>query len=225
MGSGRLAPETDRTITEPFEVRDRAGVLRELRRMVDRESPIVIYAPDGQSARAHPIDLSPSALTLAIEAEDAGSPALRAKELVLVALVDDVKVQGEIRGPLHPDGEGVVRLVLPEVLVRLQRRAGYRVRIPGSEPSFLHVRDERYPVLDLSVRGVGVEPLGAPPPVGQVWSACRLRLGLQVLPVSVVVRYVDRDRIGCSFTGVDRRVEQELGRRVMDLDRLWMRTR
>jgi hypothetical protein len=223
--AGRLVPEKNPEITGAFEVRDRSDVLRVLRRMVDRRATVALYDAGGQVVRALAETLSASGLTLQLEPDQNDSPVLLADQITLVSLVDDVKVQGEIRGPLATHPPGVLHLTFPTVLVRLQRRNGFRVRIPRAEPAFLYTSDQKYPVLDLSVRGVGLEPIGALPIVGAVWSGCRLRLGLQVLPATVVVRFTDRDRIGCAFQSLAVRIEQELGRRVMELDRLWMRGR
>lgn len=222
---GRLAPERDPDVTSPFEVRDPAGVLRELRRMVDRGAEVVLVDDRGGAVTAHPIRLAPTALHLALHPEHVDTPVLSAPSLTLVSLVDEVKIQGELPGPFVADRAGVLVLDLPRTVVRLQRRGGYRVRIPDTEPAFLAAGEARYPVLDLSVRGIGLDPIGPLPMLGERWPRCRLRIGLQVLPVDLHVRYVDRDRIGCAFDPLPRNIEQELGRRVIDLERVWMRAR
>lgn len=225
MSGGRLQPETDRELTASFELRDRAGVVRELRRMVGRGSEVALVDVAGQVVEARPTALEAAALVLSVDPAHADSPVLSAPSLTLVSLVDDVKVQGEVRGPLRPDASGRVRVAIPDRMVRLQRRDGFRVRIPESEPSFLFTNHAKYAVLDVSVAGVGLEPTGEAPLRGERWPHCRLRLGMLVLPVDLIVRHVHLDRLGCAFDAPGGAVQRQLGRHVMELERMWMRAR
>lgn len=224
----RLVPDRSEDLHRYAE-RDPTAITQNLRRMIDGRAPVAIFDGDGGSALGRAVMTLGQDLVVELDIEDLDSPVLGSPWLTVVALVHDVKVQFEVRGPLVPAvSPDRVLLPLPDRLHRLQRRGGFRVRPPTSDPSVLHLGQGGRPirVLDVSVLGLGLWwPADTPMPwVGERWAGCRLRLGLQLLACDLVIRNTmprsnGGGRVGCAFETMPREQERQLERAVMDLER------
>ena len=142
---------------------------------------------------------------------------LRSDRLRFAAQLDHVRVtfQASAAGAVaYGDGPAFVA-ALPAVLMRMQRRDAYRLKIPMGRPLTCHVPVEdapggavRFRVRDIGVGGVGLVEYGKDVQVaiGMTWPGCRIDLpGLGTLTADLEVMHAadgDVRRCGCRFRGL-----------------------
>jgi len=160
------------------------------------------------------VDLDAGVVVLDSGADEAAMQRLlRSERLRFVTQLDHVRVTFQANAAqavAYDDGPAFV-VALPAVMMRMQRRDAYRLKIPMGRPLMCHVpvgpgnatADIR--VRDICVGGVGLSDYakGVPVAMGTVWSGCRIDLpGLGTLVADLEVMHTtegDVRRCGCRF--------------------------
>lgn len=162
---------------------------------------------------------------------------MRAERITLVAVTNGVKVQFNARNPdvTTFDGLPALRMRLPDIVLRLQRREFFRIPTPLlctlalEEEGRLRALELR--VADVSLGGLALIADKAPPKVecGQLLQDCRINLGtLGVIAPSLMVVNITESRtrsgavqkrIGCSFDKLPRHVESQVSRYIAQVER------
>ncbi|MEZ4237092.1 MAG: PilZ domain-containing protein [Myxococcota bacterium] len=224
----RLLPEVDDDVLAQFRV-DGTAVDAVLRELVRRRTMVTLFGaatPFTTTVEALGEGIMEAVLPLAC------ADAAEVQQLVAVALLDEVKVQLAVRplGLVTRRGELRLRLTRPDVVHRMQRRHGFRVRPLAGEPFACHLRTPGgrrtvVPILDISVVGVALAfpPDERPPPVGAELGRCLLHLvERQLVPCDLVVQRheadAERTRVGCTLRPVSVAAEQALQRTIMDIE-------
>lgn len=196
------------------------GLLRELR---DRQVLVTLYYDQAAAGftltNVLDIDLDREEVVLDCAADRSAQRAVdQARNIVLVAFIDNAKVQFSLSGvaPASHQGRPAFRVGLPRRVLRMQRRSAPRHRpaaarpatclvpVPGAEGRFESAR-----VLDIGIGGVAIV---APPVLfelvrDQVLPTCYLDLpDIGHIAVALKVRYMDAwpgegggRRCGCAF--------------------------
>ena len=161
------------------------------------------------------VDLDAGLVILDYGADEAAMQRLlRSDRLRFGTQLDHVRVTfqaGAPRAVLYADGPAFV-VALPPVLMRMQRRDAYRLKIPMGRPVWCSIPVDGTPagavrvrVRDICVGGVGLVEYGKelPAAIGMVWPGCRIELaGLGTLTADLEVMYAtdgDVRRCGCRF--------------------------
>lgn len=163
------------------------------------------------------------------------SAIVHATELHLVAELDRVKVQFALTGARVVAGLDSIRVDLPGLIHRIQRRDGYRIRPQAPARIVCNVRDDHggytpWQVLDLSVIGLALRvPDGVQPPkAGDRLDHTTIEPATQeLIPASLVVRRswpLGEDAsqgvvIGCEFMHMDAIAERRLQVIITDIER------
>lgn len=228
----RLVPETNLEALGAYRVDDRTLADAILKDLVRRGTLVTVFA--GEATFCTVVEaVDPRTIDLAIGRErrhEVMGPGIEA--LTFVAFVEDVKIQvtARPRAAIVVDGALRLRLDRPEILHRLQRRDGFRVRPIHGEPAVCFLRAasgryERAPILDVSVVGVGLlfVPERRLPALGATFAHCQLQLaGRELIPCDLVVKRVEPlepgSRVGCRLVPMTRPAEQLLQRRIMGIE-------
>ena len=146
--------------------------------------------------------------------ESAMQRLLRSDRLRIATQLDHVRVtfQASAAGAVAYDDGPAFVVPLPPVLMRMQRRDAYRLKIPMGRPVCCRVplagRSVTIRVRDICVGGVGLADYGkdVPVSVGMVWESCTIELpGLGTLTADLEVMHAsdgDARRCGCRFRGL-----------------------
>lgn len=219
-------PEPDSPELERFALyglHEIVGLLRELR---DRQVLATLYYDEATVgftvSNVLDVDLAREELVLDCAADRSALRAVdQARGIVLVAFIDNAKIQFSLHGvePATHQGRPALRGGLPRRLLRMQRRTAPRQRpsaarpatclvpVPGAEGRFESAR-----VLDISIGGIAIL---APPVLfdlvrDQVLQTCYLDLPeIGHVAVALEVRYMDAwpgegggRRCGCAFVDI-----------------------
>lgn len=194
------------------------GLLGELR---DRQVLVTLYYDQcARCAVSNVLDVNDARDELIFDcaADRAAQGALcEAREIVLVAFIDNAKIQFNLGGaePVSHHGRAGFRVALPRYLLRMQRRSATRHRPSTARPATCLMpmagepgRFEAVPVLDISIGGVAIaaHPQRFEMP-SQLLSPCYLDLpDIGQVSVSLKVRYLEpikgpgnTRRCGCEF--------------------------
>jgi len=226
---------------ERFLVHERLEIVSTLRRLVGSREPLSVHwdGNDGFALTAL-LAINPDFEELVLDClgdARANRRLLESEELTLRATMDGVKIQfsAQRAEPTLFEGRVALRVRLPEMMLRLQRRETFRVRAPLSCQLALEV-DGRLCVLetrvaDLSLGGVALTTdrshLGIQS--GTRLENCRIGLGeLGALTVTLEVRNVMEGRgrngsrqvrFGCRFVELPRSMENLVSRYIAQLER------
>lgn len=234
MSDRRLVPEEEGPALDRFRLRTVSGLRAVLSSLAEQRVLAGVFDGDQLVVTVRITHVDQSALTLQLARDGATAKAERRK-LVLVAFLDDVKVQFAVAwSERFRVGEGVWSVPLPEVVWRLQRRRGYRVRPPRERAVWVRVRTPEGPLNlraeDLSVVGLGLRMAsdGVPPTLGHTWDDVQLHLvhnGVpHLVPCALVLRRLSGGvsgrpwRLGCALEDVPLPSAQVLHQFVVDLE-------
>lgn len=219
-----LALETDALDHERYQVHSRFEIVSLLRAVADARVPVTIYFNQGDEfIVTNVLDVNPEfeELILDLGADNAANQRLlKSARMTVVTFLDHIRLQFQAQRAEQTVHEQLpaLRIRLPEVLLRLQRRDFYRIRTPVARPiatSFPDPanRDRRVSlrIFDLSCGGValvaGEGELALEP--GTMLADCRSDLPeVGVLNTALEVRSAakheegarkDLRRYGCQF--------------------------
>lgn len=165
-----------------------------------------------------------------------------ASQIVCVSQLDRVHVQFPLEGCVRTmiDGQVAFRAVLPDRLMRLQRREFFRLRVPLAQPVRCFVpfnvgeeslREVEMRVLDISGGGIAVEVPADRPEFRpyREYADCRLLLPeTEPFTVRLMVKNVFRQsqpngreswRAGCQFTDLPRGADSLIQRYIFRMER------
>jgi c-di-GMP-binding flagellar brake protein YcgR len=226
---------------ERYLVRHPAEVERILREVMQDKAIVTAWADDGrQRMLTALVDLDAAGRSIYLDCgadEGMNARLVSCREVVFTTTHEGVRVQFT-SPPLERvrlrEAE-VLRAALPEALLRLQRRAYYRLVTSLVEPIKCWIGTDQgvleATVVDLSIGGVGIlayRPI-IPLVVGRVYCGCRLSLPtLGQLAVSLAVRSIFEvtlrngrrsHRAGCQFIDLPPGVETDLQRYITRAER------
>jgi c-di-GMP-binding flagellar brake protein YcgR len=226
---------------ERFVIHERLEIVSTLRRLLASREPLSVHwdGNDGfalTALLAVNVDFEELVLDCLGDAR-ANRRLLESEELTLGATMDGVKVQFSARRaePTVFEGGVALRVRLPEMMMRLQRRETFRVRAPLSCQLALDVDGRlcvfEVRVADLSLGGVSLTTdrsyVSMEP--GKLLENCRIALGaLGTLAVDLEVRNVIESRsrtgarqlrFGCRFVALPRAMENLVSRYIAQLER------
>jgi len=172
--------------------------------------------------------------------------ALEAEHMLCVTQLNKIRIQFRLaNGTEVPiDGHPTIAAVVPEEVLRLQRRDAFRLQVPLSHElrCILPALQQRHgeteakrrtievPVIDISAGGLSLEvPLGKhTPTVGDQINGCHLKLPNDLIGVNLEVRNHGRRiqpdgrevlRLGCSFVGLPTQAENQIQRYIYQTER------
>lgn len=201
----------------------KSEILAVLRSLIQKSAMITAYFDRGNSfLLTSVIALGPDNRTIILDIgsdEEMNRRALAADKLIFTTLVDKVKVQFSLAEISQSKFEGRAAFVglLPEKLLRLQRREYFRLSTPIANPIRLSVTHKRsdgsavamdIPLLDISGGGVGLMVVPEHAKLfqrGDMLPDCRMTLpneGLLVVTLSVRNRFEVTTRTGSHFTRI-----------------------
>jgi flagellar brake protein len=234
------APEVIESDFERFLVHDRFEILSILRRLQVKSEPVTLNLDDGDFVLTILLAVNPDFEEMVFDCgsdPDANRKLMQAERLTLVANIDGIKVQFSVRRPDTTifEGRPALRMRLPEIMLRLQRRDFYR--IPASLACEIaldcdgRVRVLELRVVDLSLGGVAMvtDKAYVDFAVGQVLENCRIGLGtLGTLALDLEVKNLSagktrnglhQSRIGCEFANLERAAETLISRYIGQKER------
>ena len=218
-----------------------AEVQRILREVMQDKDIVTAYADDGRERMLTTIvDLDPASRSVYLDCgadEGMNSRLVTCREVTLSTTHDGVRVQftaPALERVRHRQAD-VLRAVLPDELLRLQRREYYRLVTSLVDPIRCRITtdhgDLEATVVDLSVGGIGIiayKP-DVPLEVGRVYHGCRLSLpALGQFAVSLSVRSTFEvtlrngrrsHRAGCQFIDLPPGLETALQRYITRAER------
>lgn len=235
-------PEPDGPGLEAFAIRGEAAIRALLESVARRNTMLTVFAHDDHDTflvtRIDAIGARGLVVDLTTESARAHRLADGGRSIAVCRL-DGVKLQiplGIERIDGH-EGTGMsMRCSLPEVVYRLQRRDGYRVRPMPGHAAAVVLRDGRggelrYELYDISVAGLSfIADADRRWTVGDRHEHARLYLGVYsplpcTLDVSSLKPFVcsqeanERWHVGCAFRYLSGEVERDLQRFVTDFQR------
>lgn len=228
---------------DEYRLNDPVEIHSVLRDLVKYGALLSVFVPGQSNASCvgRVRELDESGITLAvdrealIEHEIFSNPAATA-----VAFSNQFKVQFPFDAMSAPidTNDPVVKLAYPNVLYRIQRRGGFRIKPLPSMQAVCDVRltanrTEAWPVFDLSVVGVGLwlPPEREVPQPGALWRSCLIRID-RLAPILVDMRVSvttgkggtvekpARTLVGCAFVRPTPETQRLLQRSVIELQYL-----
>ena len=227
------APESLEAGLDRFLVHDRFEILSILRRLQLKHEPVTLNIDGAGFTLTILLAVNPEFEELVFDCGNdpaANRGLMQAERITLVANIDGIKVQFSARSldATIFEGRPALRMRLPDIVLRLQRRDFYR--IPASLPCEIaldcagkvHVFEMR--VADLSLGGVALvtDKAFAKFEVGQLLQNCHIGLGsLGTLALDLEVKNMSESktrtglhqvRIGCEFSDLSRITETMVSR-------------
>lgn len=189
---------------ERFQIHDRLEILGLVRTLVQRRALVsVVYGGGSGFFVSALLQVSSASGEIIVDgAPDlpAHEAALASPRLTFATLLDNIRIQFHADGAADAEFEGqrALRVALPETVLRLQRRADYRLRIPPAEAPVCELRGENSAALplrvyDISVGGIALVdwPDGRTPENHRIYRQCRLLLeGEEPIAADLEVVYV-----------------------------------
>lgn len=234
-------PEPIEHDLERFLVHDKRELVSILRRMATENVSVSVHWDEGAGlALTMLLAVNPDFEEMVFDCAndpDSNRRLLRADRLTLIAMVDGVKVQFSARHvePTCWEGRPALRMRLPDLLLRLQRREYFRVPVPLLCQCAIEdegkVRVLELRVADLSLGGVALasERAALNLEIGDELENCRIGMGrLGTLHVNLLVRNVIESetrsgqkhvRLGCTFTNLSRASENLVARYIAQIER------
>ena len=203
---------------ERFRIRSRMEIASVLRAVADAREIVTAQfggANDFVVTAVLGVDLAAGYVILDYGADEAAMQRLlRAERLRFATQLDHVRVSfqaGAAVAATYEDGPAFV-VAIPDVVMRMQRRDAYRLKIPLGRPLMCSIpaqdaggRATSVRVRDICVGGVGLAEYGKDlvVAVGVIWPGCRIELpGLGTLTADLEVMFAgegDVRRCGCRF--------------------------
>ena len=234
------SPELIEEDFERFLVYDRFEILSILRRLQNKHEPVTMNLDSGDFVLTMVLAVNSDFEEMVFDCgsdADANRRLMRAERLTLVANLEGIKVQFSVRRPDTTifEGRPALRMRLPNIVLRLQRRDFYR--IPASLAcevalaSGEKVRVLELRVADLSLGGVALvtDKTYVKFEIGQVLANCCMALGTQsTLSLDLLVKNLSEEynrngqrqlRIGCAFANLDRASETQVSRYIGQKER------
>jgi c-di-GMP-binding flagellar brake protein YcgR len=234
------APEVIESDFERFLVHDRFEILSILRRLQARNEPVTLNLDDGEFVLTILLAVNPDFEEMVFDCSSdpgANRKLMQAERLTLVANIGGIKVQFNVRRPDTTifEGRPALRMRLPEIMLRLQRRDFYRIPASLACETALDSDDKvrvlELRVVDLSLGGIALvtDKTYVEFTVGQVLENCRISLGtLGTLALDLEVKNVSeaknrnglrQSRIGCEFANLQRVAETLISRYIGQKER------
>lgn len=230
----QLDPDASGDAMRRFLVEHPGEALSLLRRLRDDATPVNLNAPGGAAVGATlwSVDDRQSRLNFSLEENHPQLESLiDADEAVVVAYLDNVKLQFDVQGMLlvHGADASVLQTGWPAHLYRFQRREGYRVRASERHSPTARLRHPAIAEMALALRVLDVSNGGCAlfvphdvPPLepGRTLHAVHLELdgntrfiaSLRLHHVSSVPGSDHGVRIGCEWVGLDAAASRALQR-------------
>ncbi|WP_068634881.1 flagellar brake protein [Thauera butanivorans] len=249
------SPDADNTPTpidmdrrdaiEQFILGSRRQVLQLLQELIEHRALISGHFGNGRSFLTALLEISDDEETLVLDASpdpEANRRILAAPKLVCVTQFEHIRIQFALHDLREgrEDGRSLFLAPVPREMLRLQRRAAYRLSVPLSHaatgqigvksaagtPATLAGR-----LLDISVGGIALQlpPDAARLVIGEQLQDCRLQLpNLDPIVVQLRVCYLDRQeqrsgsqmlRVGFAFVDLPHKIENTLQRYIFNTDR------
>ncbi|MBK9676508.1 MAG: flagellar brake protein [Betaproteobacteria bacterium] len=174
---------------ERFQLHDRLEILGLVRTLVERRALVsVVYGGGSGFFVSALLQVSSASGEIIVDgAPDlpAHAAALASSRLTFATLLDNIRVQFHADGAEDAEFEGqrALRIALPDSVLRLQRRADYRLRIPPAETPVCELRIDASAMLplrvyDISCGGIALVdwPDGRAPENHRLYRQCRLLL-------------------------------------------------
>lgn len=167
---------------EPYRIAATSELMTVLRRLLDGSVPLHLNGPGGAdyATTLWAIDAARGRLSFGADVDDPHLQALLEDgEAVAVGHLDQIKLQFEVQDLIlvRSDGSSALGCRLPRELLRLQRRAAYRVHPMPYSPQVAHLRHPMMPEMALALRVIDVGITG-----------CALFLPADVPPLQPGVR-------------------------------------
>jgi len=240
VGSGLPSDEAE---DDRFHVRSRLEVIGLLRALVDKSEFATIYfGTPADFVVSMVLAVNPQAdeVTLDVGADAAANDRmLRAGPVLVVSHLDHIRIQFEAAAvqPITFDDKPALRVRLPALVIRVQRRDDFRVRLPHSGsvrfevPAGAGGKRVNLRIVDLSCGGIGLAEVPAQLRCenGANWPACRLIMREEgTIEVNVaIVRVLESSksgdvvtrRVGARFVGMPDRARSQLQRFINRMER------
>jgi c-di-GMP-binding flagellar brake protein YcgR len=239
--------ETDPGRLAEFRLENPIEIQAVLRDLAKHNAPLAIFSPDSndpyQIGRVRAFGQSGIELVVDRDAQPI-SQIFSNKDMIAVAFLNQFKVQfpfSAIVSSSKPD-ESLICVSCPNVLYRIQRRSGFRIKPLRSLEAICAVRldsnrIEPWTIFDLSIVGVGLWlPESAKAPnVGTIWRSCLIQIE-RTMPVDADLRVAvttpiktgsndTRTLIGCAFLNPPPEVQRMLQRTVIELEHIERKAR
>ena len=233
-------PELAEEDFERFLVHDRFEIISILRRLEAKREQVTLSVDGETHALTVLLAVNPDYEEIVFDCgreAESNRRVMQAERVTLAANIDGIKVQFSSRGadPTVFEGHPALRMRLPDLVLRLQRRDYYRV--PASLTCEAAVECEgkvrvlEMRVTDLSLGGVALitDKTYVKFAPGEILQNCRMGLGtLGVLAPDLEVKNVcevrarngaRQVRIGCRFAGLERDMESMISRYIAQKER------
>ena len=172
--------------------------------------------------------------------EEMNQRALAAEKLFCITRHDKVKLQFILPGvrEIQHQGRSAFAALLPETLLRLQRREYFRLHTPITRPLICRipaamtdgsVQVYEHNVIDISLGGMSLQVGEVPFETGQEWNDCTIDLPqIGVLNVSLrIVNFYDitlrtgqrSQRVGCRFVDIPASSQNLIQRYIVRIER------
>jgi flagellar brake protein len=246
MNSVSAAEPANRDEESRFRITSQAEILSELRDALAQHALLTVcYGNDRECALSMLLEVDADGKTLTLDA--CQNPIEREKMLAAQTLTLETEVRririrfdsGCATAATH-DGQHAIRIALPTVMLRIQRREAYRIETPVTEmvncrfahPTLEH-REVMLRVADLSVNGMGIIADSGlwPAEQGSVINECRIDLpdtgvlncDAQIVRVyEILLSGKQRIWIGCQFVRLPGTAGSLLQRYILELERARM---
>lgn len=212
-----------------------------LRGMKDKGSNLSIYYGSGNDFFLTAVlDIDESGERLILDMPRDASrmrAALEARDILCVTSLDRVKVQFSVNGlqPVDFEGSPALSCVLPQRMLRLQRRDYYRLIAPEHPPLRCLIQTESGPMIEakvVDISGGGLAVLATPTQlrfdVENQLDHCQITLPeIGAITASLIVRNVFQVteksgvqlRAGCQFVGLPATASTLIQRYIMKMER------
>ncbi|HVO89212.1 MAG TPA: flagellar brake protein [Casimicrobiaceae bacterium] len=221
-----------------FRIHSRLELIGFLRGVVERHEPVGVEFGSADFVVSALLDVDPERNRIVCDyAADAGAMTrlLRASELRFATHLDSIGIRfaSGRAAPTSYTGAPAFTVPIPDSILRIQRREGYRLRIPLGRPLHCEVADPNAPehklmlrVRDISVCGLSL--MAIPPSVkvegGTIFRNCTI-----ALPESLGIVHVDIEvmqapvslggRCGCRFVAPGMTVSTQIQRYITRMER------
>ncbi|MFT3757614.1 flagellar brake protein [Thauera sp.] len=217
-----------------------------LQELIEHRALITGHFGNGRSFLTAALELSDDEDTLVLDASpdaDTNRRVLDAPKLVCLTQLEHIRIQfalHDLRESREKNGRSLFHASVPDEILRLQRRAAYRLSVPLSHaasgqisirgtagtPAVLAGR-----LLDISVGGVALQlpPDASQLVIGERLQDCRLQLpNLDPIIVQLRVCYLNKQeqrsgsqmlRVGLAFVDLPRNIENTIQRYIFNTDR------
>jgi c-di-GMP-binding flagellar brake protein YcgR len=239
-----LATEPDAPDQERYQVYSRFEIVSLLRAVADARIPVTVYFNQGSEfIVTNVLDVNPEfeELILDLGADNAANQRLlKSARTTVVTFLDRIQLQFHADRAEQTVHEQLpaLRVRLPEVLLRLQRREFYRITIPVARPVAASIPDPSAAARRLSLRVVNLSCDGvalvagesdAPLSPGTILQDCRIELpevgmviaALEVRSAATYEEGVRKNlrRYGCRFVGLPPAVASAIQRYITRTER------